>query len=214
VTAQETVRHTLGVAVRLDDHFIGEPIAEELDVRLDTFVLPTQVRGGNSRRHSDGTYRFIDLAAGPHQVEVTSPDARWMTLDPLPVVVTPMLQPSPPLSIAVWPTPLQSTPLGLTAVRGKLVGTPGATIARRVEFDVNGVDTGHHTQSSSFAEFLFLFPGRLDLDADSLVPLSLRVVGGVVSGGDVIHGEQHEPFTGAAFRVVPGRETRVRFHVT
>lgn len=214
MTAQETLRHVAGVAVRLDDHFIGEPIGDELDVRLDTYVRPTLVRGGAGRRHNDGTYRFIDLTDGPHQLAVTSPDDRWMMLDPLPPIVTPMLQPQPPLSISMWPTPLQSTPLGMTSVRGKLVGAPAATIARRIEFDVNLVDSGHHSQSSSLAEFLFLFPGRLELDADSLVPLRLRVIGGVVTGGEIVVGEQHTPFAGATFRVVPGRETRVRFHVT
>jgi hypothetical protein len=214
MTAQETLRHVLGVTVRIDHHFIGEPITDELDVRLDTFVLPTQVRGGSRRRHEDGTYRFINLANGPHQLQVKSTDARWMTLAALPTIVAPLAQPSPPLAIEVWPTPLQSTPLGMTSVRGKLVGTPAATIARRIEFDVDGVDSGHHTQSSSLAELLFLFPGRLELDADSLVPLSLRVIGGVVTGGEIVHGEQHISFTGAAFRVEPGRETRVRFHVT
>jgi len=214
LTARKTVRHVLSVAIRIDDHFIGEPIGDELDVRFDTFLLPTQVRGGSRRRHEDGTYRFIDLEDGPHQLEVDSTDDRWMMLAPLPTIVAPLAQPSPPLAIEAWPTPLQSTPLGMTSVRGKLVGTPAATIARRIEFDVDTVDSGHHTQSSSLAEFLFLFPGRLELDADNLVPLSLRVIGGGVTGGEIVDGENHTPFSGAAFRVVPGRETRVRFHVT
>jgi hypothetical protein len=212
MTARETIRHVLGVAIRIDDHFVGEPITDELDVRVDTFVRPTQV--GGRRRHPDGTYRFIALPDGPHQLAIRSPDERWMTLAPLPAVVTPMLQPSPPLAIEVWPTPAQSTPAGMTSVRGKLVGAPAATIARRIEFDIDGTSTGHRTQSSSLGEFLFLFPGRLEVATDNLVPLRLRVIGGTVNSGEIVDGEQRLPFSGAAFRVVPGRETRVRFHVT
>ena len=211
---QEAIHHVLGVAVRIDDHFIGSPIPDELDVRLDTYVLPTQVRGGTAHRHDDGTYRFIDIADGPHQLDVRSPDDRWMVLDPLPVIVTPIGQPVLALKIEAWPTPLQSTPLGMTSVRGKLVGTPSTTIAQRVEIDVNGVDTGHHTQTSSFGEFLFLLPGRLDLDPNGLVDVALRVIGHTVTSGEEIAGEQHVPFSGASFTIVPGRETRVRFFVT
>lgn len=211
---QESLHHALGVAIRIDDHFTGQPVPDQLDVRLDTFTLPTQVRGGAGRRHDDGTYRFIDIADGPHQLRVTSPDGLWMLLDALPPIITPIAQPTLALKLEAWPTPVQSTPLGMTSVRGKLVGTPAPTIARRIELDINGTDSGHHTQTSSLGELLFLLPGRLDLDADGLVDLALRVIGGTVTGGEIVHGEQHTPFTGATFKVAPGRETRVRFHVT
>lgn len=211
---QESLHHALGVAIRFDDHFTGLPVPDELDVRLDTELLPTQVRGGTSRRHDDGTYRFVDLADGTHALSARSPDARWMMLDPLPAIVTPVAQPTLALALQAWPTPLQSTPLGMTSVRGKLVGGPGATIARRIELDVNGTDTGHHTETSTLAEFLFLLPGRLDLDADGLVDLAVRAIGQTVTGGEIVDGEQITSFTGAAFKVAPGRETRVRFHVT
>ena len=210
---EETVRHLLGVAVRVDNHFSAVPVADELVVRVDT-AAPTTVRGGSAHRHADGTYRFLDIDDGAHHVAVRSPDDRWMTLDPDPIVVTPMAQPTRPLVIEAWPTPVQATPLGMTSIRGKLLGSPASTIARRIEFDAGGADTQHRTQSSSAAEFLFLLPGNLRLDADGFVPLALRVQGGVVTGGEIVAGEQITPFIGSSFRVVPARETRVRFHVT
>lgn len=217
MSGQESVRHVLGVAIRIDDHFTGEAIRDELDVRIDGDVLPTQVRGGTGRRHSDGTYRFLDLADRSHQLTVRSPDARWVLLDPLPAIVTPVPQPTRALVIEAWPTPLQSTPPGMTSVRGKLVGPPAAAIARRVELDVGGVDSGHRARSTSLGELLFLLPGRLALDAAGLVALALRVVGGTpvtVTGGEIVDGETITSFAGSAFKVAPGRETRVRFHVT
>jgi hypothetical protein len=213
---QESVHHTLGVAVRIDDHFIEAPIPDELDVRIDTYLFPTLVQSGAGHRHDDGTYRFLDLADGPHQLQIKSADDRWMMLDPLPVIVTPLGPPPLAIKIEAWPTPVQATPLGMTAVRGKLVGTPAATIGRRIDLAIGSpaVDSGHHTQTSSSAEFLFLLPGRLELDADSLVDLVIAVTGGTVTGGEVVAGELVTPFTGATFKIAPGRETRVRFFVT
>lgn len=215
MTSQEAVRHTLSVAVRLDDHFLGDPIPDELDVRVDTYFLPTLVRGGNGYRHDDGTYRFLDLADGVHQVQVKAASGQWMLLDAIPAIVTPLAQPMLAMPVQVWPTPQQSTPLGMTSVRGKLLGSPAATIARRIDLDVAGIDSGYHTQASTLGEFLFLLPGRLDLDpVDGMVDLDLRVTGTTVTSGEIVAGEQTSPFSGAAFRIPPGRESRVRFFVT
>ncbi len=209
----EVIHHTLGVAVRIVDHFLGAAIPDELDVRLGAEVRPTVTQLGTRRRHDDGTYRFIDVADGPHQLEVARDD-RWMLLDPLPVIVTPIGPPAMAIEIVAWPTPVQATPLGMTSVRGSLVGTPAATIGRRIEMMVGTADSGHHTQTRSSAEFLFLLPGRLELDADGLVDLAIRVIGGTVTGGELVAGPTHIPFTGAAFKVAAGHETRVRFFVT
>lgn len=212
MTRQESVHHGLGVAIRIDDHFLGAAIPDELDVRLAPDLSPTRVQLGTSRRHDDGTYRFIDVADGPHQLEVAR-DERWMLLEPLPVIVTPVGQPSIAVTIEAWPTATQPTPLGVTSVRGKLVGAPAATIARRIEIDVATTSTGHHTQTDSAGEFLFLLPGRLELDADGLVELTLRAIGDLVTGGEVVAATRTS-FAGATFKVVPGRETRVRIFVT
>ena len=214
MNAPEMIGHVLGVAVQIDDHFLGRPVPDELDVRLDTELAPTLIRGGTSRRHDDGTYRFLDIAEGTHVLRVTSTDARWMTLDPLPSVSVPVAQPTRALRVQAWPTPLQTTPLGMTAVRGKLLGPPAATIARDIAFDIGGADSGFRSRTSSLGEFLFLLPGRLVLDKAGLVPLALRVTGATVTGGALVVGDQRPTFAGAAFRVVPGRETRARFQVT
>lgn len=52
---QETVHHSLGVAIRIVDHFLGAAIPDELDVRLGSELKPTQTQLGTSRRHDDGT---------------------------------------------------------------------------------------------------------------------------------------------------------------
>jgi hypothetical protein len=214
VTATEDVRHLLAVAVQVTDHFLGTPVADELDVRLDGRERPGRVLHGNGRRHADGTYRFVDVPdGGPHAITVASVDERWIALAPPPQVVFPVAQPTQPLVIEVWPTSKQATPLGMTALRGKLVGAPAATIGQRVEVDVDTVDTGHHTRTGPYADVLFPLPGRLELDADGMVPLTVRVVGRTVTGGELVEGERRTPF-GASFVIAPGREAHVRLFVT
>jgi hypothetical protein len=219
----DTIHHVLGAAVRIDDHFLVAPIPDELDVRVDTFERPINVRGGGRRRHADGTYRFIDLAAGTHALRVTSPDDRWMMLDPPPAVVVPMGSPVRALRVEAWPTPRQDAPPGTSAVRGKLVGAPDATIAQRIEIDVagqpfqveiDGAPRLRFTRTSSFGEFLFLLPGHLALDGNGRVAITVRVIGHVVTGGDVVDGDQLIPFSSATFRAIPGKETHVRLLVT
>jgi hypothetical protein len=223
MSADDSIRHVLGAAVRIDDHFLVAPIPDELDVRLDAFERPTTVRSGGSRRHADGTYRFIDLADGTHALRVTSPDDRWMVLDPPPAVVVPIGLPARALRVEAWPTPLQDAPPGTTAVRGKLVGAPGATIARRIEIDVagqpfqveiDGAPRLRFTRTSSFGEFLFLLPGSLALDGNGRVEITVRVIGHAVTGGALIDGDQSIPFSGATFRAPPGHEAHVRLLVT
>ena len=101
----ETVRHTLGIAIRVEHHFLGIPIPDEMNVRVDTDVLPGVVKGRTTRLHSDGTYRFIDLEDGPHTVEIAARDDQWMVLEAVPVVVTPVGQPTVPLVVHAWPSP-------------------------------------------------------------------------------------------------------------
>jgi hypothetical protein len=136
-----------------------------------------------------------------------------MVLEPVPVVVTPVSQPTVPLVVHAWPSPQQATPLGMTAVRGKLLGTPALAIGRRIEIDTGATTSVHYTRTDSFAEFLFLLPGSLPL-VNGLVPITVRAVGASVTGGEVVAGQQEIPFTGASLDIVPGRETHVRFHVS
>jgi hypothetical protein len=137
-----------------------------------------------------------------------------MALEPPPPLVLPIAHPTAALDVPMWPTTKQATPLGLTALRGKLVGAPVATVGQRIEVDVGVTDTGHHTRSESFADFLFLLPGHLELDLDGHVPLTVRVIGRAITGGELISGEHRTPFTGPSFAIDPGRETHVRLFVT
>lgn len=208
----EVVRHRLAIALRVEHHFLGTPIPDELDVRIDREVLPGLVNGSRSRRHADGTYRFIDVPDGPHTIEIATRNDGWLLLEPTPVVVTPIGQPTVPLTIFAWPSPKQATPMGMTAVRGKLIGAPALALDRRVEIDTGSPSTSY-TRTDSFAEFLFLLPGTLPL-VNGVVPITVHVVGASVTGGEVVAGEDITPFTGASLQIVPGRETHVRFHVS
>jgi hypothetical protein len=210
---QELAHHVLAVAVRLEDHFLAQPIPDELDVRLGTEILPCRTRSGSGHRHPDGTYRFVGVPDGPQQIVIASDD-RWMVLEPPPAIVLPLADPAEAMVVQLWPTPVQTTPPGMTAVRGKLVGAPAQTIGRRVEIDVGTATAIHHTTSSSHGELLFLLPGRLELDTAGLVPITVRVDGATVTGGELIAGQNHIGFSGASLAIAPGRESRVRFHVT
>ncbi|MEO8699974.1 MAG: hypothetical protein ABI867_08015 [Kofleriaceae bacterium] len=214
MTALEPVQHVLAVAVRVTDHFLGTAVPDELDVRLDATELPGLTRGGNGRRHTDGTYRFVDIDGGPHTLTVTSPDGRWMALEPIATLWLPAAQPTHALVIEMWPAPSQNAPLGMPALRGKLVGTTAATIDQRIEVDVGPDATGHYTRTTSRAEFLFPLPGRLALDAAGNVPITVRVIGQTITGGELVAGELRTPFIGSAFAIHPGRETHVRLFVT
>lgn len=209
----ETVHHRLAIAVQVEHHFLGDSITDELDVRIDDEVLPAFAKGGTTRRHPDGTYRFVNVPDGPHTINIVSRDDRWLVLEPPPVVVTPVGEPTRPLVVQAWPAPKQATPPGMTSVRGKLIGAPTLAIGRRVEIAAGTTGSAHYTRTDSFAEFLFLLPGTLPL-VNGLVPITVRAVGASVTGGEVVTGEQRVPFTGSALEIVPGRENHVRFHVS
>ncbi|MCW5801150.1 MAG: hypothetical protein KIT31_01960 [Deltaproteobacteria bacterium] len=206
MSRQEAVRHVLAVAVRVEDHFLGTPVLETLDVRIDGDRRP--------HAHGDGTYCFIGVEDGVHELTIGGLADRWMALEPTPGLVLPLANPGEAIVVPVWPTPSQPTPLGLTSVRGKLVGGPQQTLGRRVEIDVGATPAVHHTISTSRAEFLFLLPGALALDGEGNVPITIRVGGAAVTGGEVVDGEERTPFAGSSIAIAPGREAHLRVHVT
>jgi len=102
--AVEIARHQLSVAVRLDDHFTGEPVKAELQVSLSTREAGVKAASG-SLRHADGTYRFLDLANGPRDVKVTVPDNTAFTWTPVTPITIPLADARVPVVIEVWPSP-------------------------------------------------------------------------------------------------------------
>jgi hypothetical protein len=207
-------QHTLSFAVRFNDHFLREPVPDELPVRLSpSFQRPVRDGAGKARQR-DGTYRFIDVAPGAHRLLWAPPFedsfAMWTSWEPLLDLTLPFADPSAVVDIDLWPTPSASVRAGTTAVRGKLVGANA--VAQEVSVRRTGAaQPGRVTRTDRYGEFLFLLPERIEPNATGLLPLTITVTNRVVSGGTV------EPagtsFAGANFVVRPAVATRVKFSV-
>jgi hypothetical protein len=210
LTLDHTLRR-LAFAVRVDDHFSREPIREPLDVKLNTQEPPVTSREG-SRRHVDGTYRWADLTDGLRHVSFASPTGQWVRWDPTPLdVVVPIADPTTAMRIEMWPTPLASAPVGVTALRAKLVGAAVANL--RVEIDGFGVaSSGRWTCADAFGELLYPLPGgpwprTSKGELDLVVTIPGRTVTSTQRAGS-------SPVPGARFAVAPQAEARIRINVT
>lgn len=225
MTVVDLVRHQLSLVVRYEDHFLGHPVPDELPVRVavggpeNPRIQPVRTSSGISARHSDGTYRFIDLPDGVHRVLWTPPlgtpadrTTRWVSWEvPLDVAV-PRPDPTAVVVQPLWPSARAVTPKGMSAVRGKLRG-PGAT-DRRVEIHPPSESPVHFTRTDSGGEFLFLLPFIPTLDANGRISLVIAISGGSVTGGELLSDAgSGATFVGAAFTIPPGRESRVVFDI-
>jgi hypothetical protein len=205
-------QHSLSFAVRFDDHFFGEPVPEELPVRLS----PSQrrpVKGPSGKaRQSDGTYRFVDVEPGSHRVLWLPPfeDAfrTWTSWGPPLEVSVPLADPAAVVVADLWPTPEAGVRAGTTAIRGKVVG-PGAAGLGVSLTRTGSPPTDRTSRTDRFGEFLFPLPMRLEPNAANLLPLTVRVAGRTVSRcvAEPIGTE----FPGADFTVRAGVVTRVKF---
>lgn len=203
--------HRLGFAVRIEDHFSSIPVGEALDVALDTREAPVLSRDGRPR-FDDGTYRWADLADGMRHLSVHSPSGRWVRWDPTPVsVVVPIADPMTALHVEMWPTPLASAPPGVSAIRGKLIGSGVA--GARVQIEGTGATpTGRFTFADESGELLYLLPGGpWPLGATGNLALTITIPGRTITSSDVISSDS---WPGDQFEIPPQREMRVRFHVT
>jgi hypothetical protein len=208
--------HTLSLAVRFNDYFLREPVADELPVRLSpTFQRPVR-NGAGKTRQSDGTYRFVDIAPGSHRL-LWSPSfedsfATWTSWEPPLDLTLPLTDPSEVVDVDLWPTPSASVRAGTTAIRGKLVGANA--VAQEVSLRRTGsAQPGRVTRTDRYGEFLFLLPATIDstpqAQAQVQLPLTVTVTNRTVSGGTI------EPagtaFAGSNFVVRLAVATRVKF---
>lgn len=221
----EVVHHSLSLAVRVEDHFTSLPVGEEVRVELETGERGVPVRSGNGWRHDDGTYRWVNLASGTRHIDVSSPSGRWVAWEPAPPVMLPLTDPGAAVVIQVWPTPLAPVPLGVTAIRGTLIGA-GIGAGQRVEIEATRTPPrGRFARTDSLGDFLFPLPGWLELELDNededddedtkgLVKLSVHVPGRTVTQVDIVVGDHVTTSAGSTFFVPPGRQTRARIHLS
>ena len=202
----------LAFAVRVDDAFLGVPVVEELSVSLDTGESPIKAPDHDGPRHADGTYRFLDLKAGPRQLTVHSPRGDAFTWTPTQAITVPVADPKQAVVVPMWPTPQAGTPPGVIALRGALVTAPAAT-----EVHIEPVATpplGKFTRCDDAGEFLFVIAGWTELDgATGMVELAASVPAHTITSVDVV-GDTTTTYPSATFFVPPGRETRVRIHLS
>ena len=218
----ELLVHRLSLALRLIDHFSGEPVADEFPLRLaGSLQRPVLSPGGRTRRQHDGAYRFINLPAGRVSVLWREPLARrhgaWQRwLDDDPQFTLPLADPGRYADVELWPTPQASAPAGATGVRGKLSG-PGAA-GQTVRITVPGQPSDRRTRSDDNGDFLFLPPGRLLLDSAGRVPLRIEVYAAdstprAVADGRFVPDSAGAAFAGPDFTVTPRSVPRIVFRL-
>jgi hypothetical protein len=196
---QFEIVHRAGCVVRFDDHFLGRPIPEELWVRLRGAGDPVLAQDGISRRHPDGTYRFVNVSDGTYALQVTSRTGTWT-------------------ACALWPTPRAPRVPGVAMIRARLIGVGIA----QLKVEMAGVPlTGpvvwsdRYNRSDSEGELVFLLPERLERTSAGDQIVQVRIEGGsrVVSGGKVLAGRTPIPFSADRFNLMPGGETRVMLNL-
>jgi hypothetical protein len=215
---QFEIVHRAGCVVRFDDHFLGRPIPEELWVRLRGAGDPVLAQDGISRRHPDGTYRFVNVSDGTYALQVTSRTGTWTAWAAPPSLTLPLAQPLAPIVCALWPTPRAPRVPGVAMIRARLIGVGIA----QLKVEMAGVPlTGpvvwsdRYNRSDSEGELVFLLPERLERTSAGDQIVQVRIEGGsrVVSGGKVLAGRTPIPFSADRFNLMPGGETRVMLNL-
>lgn len=219
----DAVRHQLSFAVSFIDHFSRAPVAIELPVRLaGSFQRPAPQPGGRARRQVDGSYRFTNAPAGAQRILWRDPMARtqsgWARWDdPEPEVMLPLADPAVRAEFELWPTADADAPVGLAGVRGKLDGPDAGGLDVRIA--QQGQPFGRFTRSDLNGEFLYPLGGRLPLNANRLIALTIEVSipGGAVraiGGGRFVPDATGASFAAADFEIAPGEVARIRFRLT
>ncbi len=217
---QDTFEHLLSFVVRFDDHFLGGPVTEELQLNTvspaNAMILPVTAQAGGFRQ-PDGTYRFRDLRPGSYPIQFASLTGSWTSWDPPLTVTAPLASPAKPVARDLWPTANAPVAPGMTAIRGKLLG---ANVGRlKVEVTPKGAAfSGRFNMSDAAGEFLIPFPVRVKPEKDGRIKLTIRVANGARTVGTitVLDGmpPPAPPVVAPDFVIVPGRATRVKFSVT
>lgn len=194
------------MAVRVDDHFTGEPWPDEVEVALDTNEPAVEVQGGGAIRHGDGTYRFIRLTAGPKQLTVRAPDATAFTWTASTAVTLPLISPSTPIVVEMWPAPSARIRAGTIVIRGRLVT---AAAGQEVNIEVVGrPPRNRRTRCDASGEFAFVVVGEMEVNADYEIELVVTVPTRTVDTIQILDGDTNPIVSGNTFAVPPGRETR------
>jgi hypothetical protein len=217
----DPIRHRLSLVVRPTNHFSGEPVVDELPVRLGTtFERPVRVPGERGRRQDDGAYRFVDLRSGAVRVLWREPFARghgpWVRWDDDPVVTLPLTDPASFVDLELWPAPHAEVAVSVTGVRGKLVGP--AAVGQVVRIALQAQPFDRFTRSDDHGDFLFLPPGPVPMNAAGRVPMTIAVrapdgTPRIVTGGSFVPAAAGAPFAGADFTLLPRVVSRVIFQI-
>ncbi len=213
-------KHDLSFVVRFNNHFTGTAVSDELPVRLNnTFIRPVQKTDGAGLRQTDGTYRFIDLNPGLHQVLWLPPFMNsyrgWISFEDELNVVLPIENPGAVIERVLWPSPDAVVSPSTTAIRGKLRGDNVTGLEVRIMPDVE-LSTPFFTLSDRLGEFLFQISNPVTAEDNGLLSLRIEVEAGgrVVTGGGFIPPATGATFPAAVFKVKPGICSRVIFQVT
>lgn len=211
-------QHKLSFALRFINHFSQQPITQEFPVRLKhSYIKPVTNASQSACCHVDGSYRFINLSEGSHEVLWCPPFTtdfnhwtNWQTpIDinlPLPTGNNAIVQ-------ELWPTPSASVEPGMTAIRGKLVGNQADSVHIRIARNL-ALSTSY-SFSDQYGEFLFLFPMPERLNNQGRLELTIELENGSrnVIRTELIQGGAAQIYPGANFQIMPGRESRVRFFI-
>lgn len=222
------LKHELAAAIRVEDHFLGTPVPEELRVQLLVAAAPprgfelatgrpVRTPDGASTRHADGTYRFADVESGRRYLRIESPSGRWTRWGAPPVEVElPLADRRHALAVEMWPTTAGRAPAAVTAIRGKVLG-PGGASGTMVRIEPDGrPPRGRYTFTDALGQFLFpvACDARLDpipaspyaVDGKGRIKLVASVVGAALTGIEV---NGIPAATTPSFTVTPGRTASV-----
>lgn len=213
-TLWSTSTHALAFALRVVDHFTGEPVPDVLEVRLDGRPELPVPSPSSSRRQHDGTYRFVDLPAGNHQVVVTDPSGRWSIAGSPLTVALPLADPTAVQQLVARPTPVHPDPAGRTYIRVRTVrdGTTDPVPGVQVAIASAGGPFARHAVSDVDGEAAHPVLGAIAPAPAGTVELEVEVDGGArpvlrtAVGGAAAT-------AGTTFHARPGRATRVVIEV-
>jgi len=208
------VLHRLSLAVRLDDHFTGQPVPDTLQVRLrGRPERPVPGPDGCPRR-ADGTYRFIGLPRGHYELSIQDAAGHWTLFDPALQIDVPPSDPAAAEVQDLWPTPTRPARPGETALRGRLLDslTGQPLQGHRIEIASPGGPWTRHSITDADGEVLYPFLAVVVPQSDERLHLEVRVDGGArpLSATQV---DRAAPTPGPLFAIDPGRETRLRLWV-
>ncbi|MBK4216500.1 hypothetical protein JJJ17_11235 [Paracoccus caeni] len=217
------IRHQLSLIVRFRDHFTGQPVPQELPVRLAGSLLrPVRRPDGKGIRQADGSYRFLGAGTGAQTIlwrrPLTRAEAGWVRWDADdPQVTLPLPDPATVVEVDLWPAADAIATAGQTGIRGKLQGSDTAGLEIRIA--QQGQPFDRMTRTDQGGEFLFLPPGAMAPDMAGRIPLTIeaRIPGGAarpVASGRFIPDSAGAAFAGQDFTIAPQSVARVVFQLT